>query len=45
MRRHTDNSRSADSQKDDDHETPGAETEPQQAAGHSSGALQLSEKL
>jgi hypothetical protein len=45
MRRHSDNSRSADSQEDDDHETPGAETEPQQAAGHSGGALQLTEKL
>jgi len=45
MRRHTDHSRSADSQKDDDHETPGAEAEPQQTASGSGRALQLSEKL
>ena len=45
MRRHSDNSRSADTQEDDDHETPGKETEPKQATRRSSGALQLSEKL
>jgi hypothetical protein len=45
MRRHTDNSRSADQKENDNNETPGSATEPQQATGCSGSALQHYEKL
>jgi hypothetical protein len=45
MRRHSADSRSADQKENDNHETSGAETEPQQAAARSGRAVQQPEKL